>query len=199
MQTIAIIGAGELGRRWAYRSLRAGYRTILEDVSISALEQGIAAIRGLLEADDARDGRGPAAGTRGASSPAERAIGRLTTAHAVEEAVRDADLIIETVPDELEMKLELFTVFDKFAKPGALLASTTNIVSITDLAEMTFCPERCVGLRFACYAGAEQLEITKGFWTSEETVARCRGVALRMGLEIRFAPDVQAFSAGGTA
>ena len=198
VEAIAIIGAGELGRRWAYRSLRAGCRTILEDVSLSVLEQGVAAIRAMCAGQPSRDGLDSA--TRppcGESTMADKNGGRLATARSVEEAVREADLLLETVADELEMKLELFTIFDKFAKPRAILASTTNTVSITDLAEITFCAERCIGMRLACDGGAERLELLKGRWTSAETVARCREVALRMGLQIRLATDGQAVVTDG--
>jgi len=174
--TIAIIGAGGLGRAWACRALRAGYRTVLEDVSISALEQAAAAIQGTSAVGAAR----------------------LLTALSVEEAVRDADLILETVADELEMKLELFTIFDKFAKPGAIFASTTNAFSITDLGEMTVCPERCIGMRFALNGGEEWVTLLRGRQTSDETVARCSDVASCMGVAVRLAADRAAGSAGAS-
>jgi len=167
IETIAIIGAGELGRAWARRALGVGYRTILEDVSLSRLEQGAAAIRGLRSANGAQ----------------------LVTASSVAGAVREADLIIETVSDELEMKLELFTLFDKFAKPGAIFASTTNTISVADLADMTFCPERCIGMRLGFAGGVELMELVMGPRTAQETVTRCRDVALRMGLAVRMLPD----------
>ena len=59
---------------------------------------------------------------------------RLSLAHTVEDAIRDADLIIETLPDEMEMQIELFTILDKFAKPNAIFAST-GLLSIAELAE----------------------------------------------------------------
>ena len=80
----------------------------------------------------------------------------------------EAELIIETVSDEMEMKIELFTIFDKFAKPGAIFASTTTSLRITDLAAVTFRPERCIGMRFftdfAQHTG--RLELVKGRETS---------------------------------
>jgi hypothetical protein len=140
IQTITIIGAGALGLKFAYLSVRGGYRTILEDVSSSALDAALTAIRETLAASTAQIG---------ASKEAINFAGKLATADSVEEAVREADLIVETAADELEMKLELFTIFDKFAKPGAILASTSNTIPIRDLAEITFCPEHCIGIRLA--------------------------------------------------
>lgn len=176
LETIAVIGASELGCRVASLALAAGFRTILEDVSPEALESGAAAIRGKLEAMAARHD----------AMETEKFMKRLTTARTAEAAAREADVIIECTADELEMKLELFTIFDKFAKPAAILASTSNTIPIEDLAEMTFCAERCVGMRFPQNAkrGAG-IELVRGELTSEETMARCRDVAERM----EFAPS----------
>jgi 3-hydroxybutyryl-CoA dehydrogenase len=182
MKTIAIVGASELGCMIAYASLLAGYRTILEDVSPSALEQGIARIAQALGDELARGEIDLA--VRGA------ALANLTTADSAEDASREADLIIETVSDEMEMKIELFTIFDKFAKPGAILASTTASLSITDLAAVTFCPERCIGMRLIAKGQiAAHLELVKGRETSEETVLACREVGRRMRREVSVLGD----------
>ena len=105
----------------------------------------------------------------------------------MEDAIRDADLIIETLPDEMEMQIELFTILDKFAKPNAIFAST-GFLSITELAEITFCADRCIGMRFPESAeGMEAIELiklVKGSETSQETIARCAEVARRMGREV---------------
>lgn len=177
IETIAVIGAGVLGCRVAALALRAGYRVVLEDISVSALESGVAAVRETLRREDAC--------TESSTKDAQNLEQGLLSAHTVEDAVRPADVIIETVADELEMKLELFTIFDKFAKPGAILASTTESLSIGDLAEMTMCPERCVGMRLQLDAGrTSHLEIRTGPRTSEQTVMACRTMALRMGLAV---------------
>jgi 3-hydroxybutyryl-CoA dehydrogenase len=188
MKTIAVVGSGEAGRRIAYASCLAGFRTILEDISPSALEQGIGWIRQALGEEI----------SRGEISTSDRdaALRNLNTANSAEDASREADLIIETVSDEMEMKIELFTVFDKFAKPGAIFASTTTSLPITDLAAVTFRPERCIGVRFFTDTQtAGRLELVIGRETSEETVAACRGVGRRMGLEVSLTSDEQTMTA----
>lgn len=161
--TIAVIGAGDLGREIAALALLAGYCTILEDVSESRLEGVAAAVSRL----------GGGLGSH------------LITANTVEDAVRDADLILEAVAEEMEIKIELFTIFDKFAKPGAIFASSSPSLSIADMASVTFCAERCIGMRFpAAAAGRNGLELVCAPETSEETAATCREVARRMGKEI---------------
>lgn len=190
IRTIAIVGANDTGRSIAYSAALAGYRTILEDISPSALEQGIAWIALRLDEKLAHGKIGAAA--------RDTALANLSTANSAEDASREADLIIEVVTDEIEMKIELFTVFDKFAKPGAIFASTTASVSIADLAAVTFCPERCIGMRFSTDArGDESLGLVKGRETSGETIAACREVGRRMGKDVSVLCDAQVLSASG--
>jgi 3-hydroxybutyryl-CoA dehydrogenase len=190
IKTIAIVGAAGLGCNIAYASVLAGYRTILEDISGSALERGFAWIAHSL-GDEV---------SRGKTSAAARvaALANLVTANSAEDASREADLIIETVSDEMEMKIELFTIFDKFAKPGAIFASTTASLSITELAAVTFCPERCIGMRFSAGADAAGcLELVKGRETSDDTIAACREVGRLMGKEVSVLSDEQVMTASG--
>ena len=166
----------------------AGFRTILEDISPSALEQRIARIAQVLGDDVARG--------KITSAVRDAALANLSTANSAEDASRGADLIIETVPDEMEMKIELFTIFDKFAKPGAIFASTTASMSITELASVTFCPERCIGMRlFENTQHATRLELVKGRETSGETIAACWEVGRRLGKEVFLLSDEQVASA----
>jgi 3-hydroxyacyl-CoA dehydrogenase len=180
IETIAVIGAGEQGREMACAALLAGYRTILEDVSESRLAQAVAWITNTPNIEvDARS--------------------RLVAARTVEEAVRAADLIVEAVAEEMEMKIEMFTIFDKFAKPGAILASTSGSISIEDLAAVTFCPDRCIGMRFVSNAeGVDTIEFACAPETSQETIATCHEVARRMGREISVVRDSGARSIAET-
>ena len=188
IRTIAVVGANDTARSVAYSAALAGYRTILEDISPSALEQGIAWIA-------LRLGEELALGKIDAVAR-DASLANLSTANSAEDASREADLIIEAVTDEMEMKIELFTIFDKFAKPGAIFASTTASLSIADLAAVTFCPERCVGMRFSTNArGDECLGLVKGRETSEETIAACREVGRRMRKDVSVLCDEQVLSA----
>ena len=167
--TIAVIGAGQDGREFACAALLAGYRTILEDVSDSRLDQVVGWI---------------------ASVDAE-ASSRLMLSRTVEDAVREADLLIEAVAEEMEMKIEMFTIFDKFAKPGAIFASSSRRIPVAELAGVTFCPERCIGMRLVCLAGREQIELVRTRQTSEYTVAACREVLRRMGKEVTIVHEIE--------
>jgi 3-hydroxybutyryl-CoA dehydrogenase len=177
VETIAVIGAGTMGRGIAYVSALGGYRTILEDVSKQMLEKALAYIREALD-----DGV-----SRGKVTPEakEKALAQITLAHTVEDACRTADLVIEAVPEEMESKLEIFTILDKFAKPGAIFASNTSSLSISDMAAITFRQENCIGMHFFNpVPKMKLLEIVRTAETSEATLAACCTVGRRMGKEV---------------
>jgi 3-hydroxybutyryl-CoA dehydrogenase len=177
VKTIGVIGAGTMGRGIAYAAAYGGYRTILEDVSPEMLEQGVAYIRDALEEGV----------TRGKVTAEQQkvALANLTTSRSVEDVCRETDLLIEAVPEEMEVKLEIFTIFDKFARPGAILASNTSSLSITELAAITFRAENCIGMHFFNpVPKMKLLEIVRALETSEATVQACAEVGHRMGKEV---------------
>ena len=184
--TIAVIGAGAMGRGIAYAAAFGGYQTILEDLSPSILEHALGWIR---QSFDEGVTRGKVE-----ASARDKAISQISTASDVKDAIRDADLIIEAVPEELEMKLELFTIFDKFAKTGAIFASNTSSLSITDFTDVTVSRDRCVGMHFFNPVPKMKLiELVRTPHTSDETVAICREVARRMGKEVVLVNEAPGF------
>jgi 3-hydroxybutyryl-CoA dehydrogenase len=177
VHTIAVIGAGTMGRGIAFAAACGGYRTILEDISAGMLEQGIAYIRQSLEEGVARGKVTP--------DQRDRALAQLSTASSVEQACREADLVIEAVPEEMELKLEIYTLLDKFAKPGSIFASNTSSLSITEMATLTFRPEKCIGMHFFNpVPKMKLLEIVRALETSDDTLETCREVGRRMGKEV---------------
>ncbi|HUJ32733.1 MAG TPA: 3-hydroxyacyl-CoA dehydrogenase [Candidatus Acidoferrum sp.] len=176
-KTIGVIGAGTMGRGIAYAASAGGYRTILEDVSPDMLEQGVAYIKQTLEEGVARGKVTP--------EQREKAIANLGAARSVEDACREADVLVEAVPEEMELKLEIFTIFDKFAKPNAILASNTSSLSITEMAAITFRPERCIGMHFFNpVPKMKLLEVVRGLETSDEVVESCVEIGRQMGKEV---------------
>ncbi len=125
ISTVAVIGAGHAGQLFAQRCLEAGLTVVLEDVMPATLRSARQALEPLVMSS---------------------ARGRLTTVLTVEDAVRDADLAIDFVPDELESKLEIFSMVDRMAPPRTILCTPTSTLSITDLASCTYRPERCFAL-----------------------------------------------------
>jgi 3-hydroxybutyryl-CoA dehydrogenase len=187
IKTIAIIGAGTIGRGIAYASALGGYTTVLEEVSDSMLAEALSWIRESLD-EGVQRGKVNAAAR-------DAALARITTSQLVNEAIRDAELIIEAVPEELEMKLELFTIFDKFAKPNAIFASNTLSLSISDFSDIVLHRERCIGMHFFNpVPNMKLVEITRTPYTSDETVTACVAVATRMGKETVVANEAPGFN-----
>jgi 3-hydroxybutyryl-CoA dehydrogenase len=177
IKTIGVIGAGTMGRGIAYAAAFGGYRTVLEDVSPEMLEQGSAYISQALEEGVARGKVTPEQKTK--------ALANLTTSRSVEDLCREADLLIEAVPEEMEVKLEIFAIFDKFAKPDAIMASNTSSLSITEMASITFRAENCIGMHFFNpVPKMKLLEIVRALETSEATLQACVEVGSRMGKEV---------------
>jgi 3-hydroxybutyryl-CoA dehydrogenase len=177
VKTIGVIGAGTMGRGIAYAAALGGYRTILEDVMPEMLAKATGWIAQAFEEGTKRG--------KVSAEEAAAALKRIMTASSVEDACRESDFLIEAVPEEMELKLELYTLFDKFAKPNAVLASNTSSLSITEMAEMTYRPELCVGMHFFNPVPKMRLiEIVRAPKTSDETIAACREVGTRMGKEV---------------
>lgn len=176
VKTIAVIGGGAVGREVAYAVASAGYATILEDISRARLDEATAWITQSFDA----------AVSRGDLAPSVRkaALQSLATANTVEVAFAEADLIIETAADEMEMKLELVTIFDRFARPEAIFASSGSL-SITEMAEVTYRAERCIRMRFCDSAASDKLlQLVRGTMTSQETVDVCSEVGRRMARKV---------------
>ena len=177
IKTIGVIGAGAMGRGIAYAAALGGYRTVLEDVSPEMREQGLSYISQTLE-----DGVSCGKVTL---QQKESALANLSTSRSVEDVCREVDLLIEAVPEEMEVKLEIFTIFDKFAKPSAILASNTSSLSITEMASITFRAEDCIGMHFFHpVPEMKLLEIVRALETSEATLQTCVEVGRRMGKEV---------------
>lgn len=177
VKTIGVIGAGTMGRGIAYAAALGGYRTILEDVMPESLAKGMAWIKTALEEGVSRGKVKP--------DDSAAALARMETVSTVEGACREADFLIEAVPEEMELKIELYTLFDKFARPNAVMASNTSSLSIAEMAEMTYRPELCVGMHFFNPVPKMRLiEIVRAPKTSDETIAACREVGARMGKEV---------------
>jgi 3-hydroxybutyryl-CoA dehydrogenase len=186
VKTIAIIGAGTMGRGIAYASALGGYATVLEDVSDFMLAKALAWIRESFD-EGVRRGKFDVAAR-------DAALARISTSQVVDEAIRDAELIIEAVPEELEMKLELFTIFDKFAKPNAIFASNTSSLSISDFSDIVLNRDRCLGMHFFNPVPKMKLvEIIRTPHTSDETVATCVAVATRMEKETVIVKEAPGF------
>jgi 3-hydroxybutyryl-CoA dehydrogenase len=174
IRQIAVIGTGTMGRGIAYLAAVAGYETVVHDSDAGALDAAKASIDSTLQKGV---DRGKITG-----GDAAAAIARLHLSPDLEPAVHGADLIIEAVPENLELKKDLFAQADLFCVEETIMASNTSSISITQLAESVERRDRFVGLHFFNPPHAMKLiEIVRGERTSDETVASAREVAEKMG------------------
>ncbi len=177
VKTISVIGAGIMGRGIAHAAALGGYKTILEDILPASLRRAETEIRSNL---DKAVELGKVTATQ-----ADEAFNRIDFAGSIEEAARAADLVIEAVPEELESKIEIFTLLDKICAPTTILASNTSGLSITEIASVTYRAPKCVGMHFFNPVHKMKLlEVVRALETDAETLAASVAVGKRMGKEV---------------
>ena len=177
IRTIAVIGAGIMGRGIAHVAALGGYRTILEDILPASLRKAENEIRGNLD-------KAIELG-KVSKADADAAFSRLEYAGSVEEAAREADLVIEAVPEEMESKIEIFTLLDKICRPATILASNTSSLSVTEIASVTYRARKILGMHFFNPVHKMKLlEVVRALETEDEAIAACSEVGKRMGKEV---------------
>jgi 3-hydroxybutyryl-CoA dehydrogenase len=154
---IAVIGAGVQGRAFALACARAGFSVVLEDVMPEKLRRA---------ADEF--------GSLGS------AVSLVST---VEDAVREADLVVDFVPDELESKLEIWSLLDRMAPPRTVMCTPSECLSITDLASCTYRADRCVMVRGDWTAGGA-VRMLRAVATSESSSAVAAELFERLGCSV---------------
>ena len=161
VKKIAMIGAGAMGNGIATCGLMAGYTVVLRDIEQRFVDSGVAGVKSSLAKFKEKGKITPEAH--------DSALARLIPMVDLQEAVKDADFIIEAVPEKLEIKQAVFAELDKYAPKHAILASNTSNISITDIAKATSRPDKVIGYHFFNPAVLMKLvEITKGAKSSDE-------------------------------
>lgn len=166
MKKIAVLGAGVMGSGIAQVCATAGYEVYVRDIKQEFIDK----------AKDSIEKNLAKAVSKGkmTEQKAKEIAGRLKYTLSVEEAVRDADLVIEAIPEVMDLKKSLFAEVQKFAKKECIFASNTSGLSITELGNATDRPEKFIGLHFFNPPVVMQLvEVVKGEKTSDETVKIC--------------------------
>ncbi len=164
VKTIAMIGAGDMGHGIAACCLMGGYKVILRDIDQRFVDKGMAGIKASF--DKFKD--------KGKMTPEayDDAFKRLVPMVDLQTAVKDADFIIEAVPEKIELKKSVFADLDKFAPQHTILASNTSNISITEIASATKRPDKVIGYHFFNPAILMKLvEVIKGKGTSDESIA----------------------------
>ena len=174
IRTVAVIGAGTMGHGIAYVASAAGCAVTLIDAQPDALANGRAKIEAAFDKAIER-GKATAESRRDA-------LARLRTASTIREAVGGADIVIEAVPEKLDLKRRIFTDVEQHAPASAILATNTSSLSIAGIAEPLKTRERVIGMHFFNPVPVMKLvEIVRGAETSAATVDRVRGFAESLG------------------
>jgi enoyl-CoA hydratase/3-hydroxyacyl-CoA dehydrogenase len=187
IKKIAVMGAGDMGHGIAEVALLAGYKVALRDIEQRFVDRGLSRIKESLDKLVEKQ--------RLTADNEKAMLANIQTFIDVGESVKDADFVIEAVPEILKLKEEVFQALDKSAPKHAILASNTSNMSISDIAAHTKRPEQVVGMHFFNPAVLMKLvEVIKGNKTSEETMKVTYDLALKMNkVPVRVEKDSPGF------
>lgn len=172
-QKITVVGAGLMGSGIAQVSAQAGHQVVLRDVTDAALQRGRSGIEASYERFVAKG--------RLAEADAQAALARITTTTDLD-AAADSDLVVEAIFEDVAVKTALFADLDRICRDGAILATNTSAIPITQIAAATQRPESVVGTHFFSPVPMMQLcELVRGYKTSDETLAAARAFAESVG------------------
>lgn len=187
VQRIAVLGAGTMGHGIAQVAAMAGYEVVIRDIREDFVRNGLNRIRSSLEkfVEKGRISRGDM----------NDVLSRIKTTLDLEEAVKDADFVIEAIPEVLDIKVKTFRAVDAAAPRHAILATNTSSLPITELASATNRPEKFVGMHFFNPPQLMNLvEVVRGNKTSDETIDITVELAKSMGkVPVIVAKDVPGF------
>ena len=185
IQSIGVVGAGQMGNGIAQVAAVAGFDVIISDLNQDALDAAIASITKSLDKLVSKERLG--------ADDRDQALARIKTTTSIED-FSESDLIIEAIVENLAIKLELFKKLDAIAPEHAILASNTSSISITQIAGATTRPDKVVGMHFMNPVPLMKLvELIEGLATSDETSAAVKAVAEKMGKTTVFAQDYAGF------
>ena len=163
IKKIAVLGAGQMGNGIAHVCAQAGYEVKMRDIDQKFIDKGLATIKKNLDRGVKKE--------RMTQEEADTVLGRVQGVLDLKEAVKDADLVIEAIPEIVKLKLDTWREVDDAAPEHAILASNTSSISITQMAAVTKRPEKFIGMHFFNPVPIMGLvEIIKGQSTNDATV-----------------------------
>ncbi|WP_068004747.1 3-hydroxybutyryl-CoA dehydrogenase [Pseudovibrio axinellae] len=185
VKKVGVIGAGQMGNGIAHVSALAGYDVVLHDISQDRIDNGLASISGNMA-------RQLAKGTL-TEEARNLALARITTSENVS-SLADADLVIEAVSENEQIKRKVFQSVCPILKPEAILSTNTSSISITRLASATDRPEKFIGIHFMNPVPVMELvELVRGIATSDDTFEISKGYTLGLKKTIAVSEDFPAF------
>ena len=174
INSVTVVGTGTMGNGIAGQAALSGYDVVLFDIDQDKTQEALAKIKRTYQ-------KGVDKGKVDAAAVA-LAVKRIETSTQLEDAVSNAGLIIEAVPEQMKLKRELFAAFEQHGRDDVLMATNTSSLSITEIASSVNAPERVVGMHFFNPVAIMPLvELVRGEFTSEQTLKIVRDVAESMG------------------
>lgn len=178
IKNFAVIGAGAMGAQISEVLSRVGnYNVVMVDINDEVVRKGLKSIDDRLERFFVAKGK---------ITPEDKKaiLERIKVSTSVEDAAKEADFVIEAVPEVLQIKKETFGKLDQGAPEHAVLASNTSMLNITEIASATKRPEKVIGMHFFNPVAVMKLvEVVKGAHSSDETVEETVALAKRLGKE----------------
>lgn len=187
IKVISIFGAGTMGHGIAQIMAQQGYKVFLGDISQELLDTALDRVKRSLQklAEKGKISQDEIEGT----------LSMITGTIDMDKVAKEADFIIEAIPERLDAKKELFRQFDKVCKEEAIFATNTSTLSITEIASATERPEKVIGMHFFNPVPLMNIvEIVKGLLTSNETIENTRKLVLKLGKEPTIAKDSPGFA-----
>ena len=176
IRSIAVLGAGTMGHGIAHAAIAGGFEARMFDVNDAAIEKGRAAVEQIVR-------KGVELGKVSAAD-ADAMLRRLTITTQLEAALAGVDFVIEAAPEKIDLKLRLFADIERLAPSGAVIASNTSALSLTEMAGSLADPRRVAGMHFFNPVHKMKLvEIVQALESAPETLEAVEGVARRMAKE----------------
>lgn len=161
-KNVCVVGMGTMGAQIGIVFARAGLATRMHEIDQGRIEQGMKGIEGFLN-KQVKKGKLE-------EDKVKEVLDNISTATDLKEAAKEAQLVVEAIFEDIELKKGLFKELDEICPSGAILASNTSTLSITEIAAATKRPERCIGTHFLIPAAlTPMVEVTRGLVTSDET------------------------------
>lgn len=186
IRTVGVCGAGAMGTGIAHVAALGGFRVILRDLELPRVERAVANMDSLMQK----------AISKGKMTESDRVatLGRIVKTTQIEDFA-EADFVIEAIFEDLALKKELFVRLDEVCRPGAVLATNTSSMSITEIAAATRRPSDVVGMHFFNPAQVMRLvEVIHGYQSSESAVQTAMNLAVKMGkTPVRVRKDTPGF------
>jgi 3-hydroxybutyryl-CoA dehydrogenase len=186
IKRIGVVGTGLMGSGIAQVAAQAGFKVIMRDIQKAFIDRGYQSIKESLNLSLRK-------GKIGQEQVAE-VLGRIEGTLSLAETAKNSDLIIEAIPEDLDLKKELFRELGRICSPHTILATNTSSFSITQLSNVTGRPDKFIGMHFSSPVPVMQgIEIIRGLETSDYTAEIIQEVSKRMGKETYVSKDYPGF------